>query len=218
MRNFSERGGTLLLVSHDPSAHIALCSEVIMLHEGQIIRSGEAKTVLDYYNAFIAKETEKPNISQKVNKDGKASLRSGSLDLTFNDIVLENSKGEECEKFTTGEYCVIKSNLIAKKNIDEATIGILIRDLFGRDVFATNTNLQGLESLTMETGEHRSLEIKLKLDIGPGRYTITVAAHKGKIHTEGNYDWIDDCLIVDISPPVPMKFSGIAPMDVDFKY
>jgi len=218
MRNFTERGGTLLLVSHDPSAHIALCSEVIMLHEGQIIRSGDAKTVLDYYNAFIAKETDKPNISQKRNKDGNASHRSGSLDLTFNDIVLENSKGDECEKFTTGENCIIKSHLISRKDIEAATIGILIRDLFGRDVYATNTKLQGLKSLTMETGEHRSLEIKLKLDIGPGRYTITVAAHKGKVHTEGNYDWIDDCLIIDILPPVPMKFSGIALMNVDFKY
>ena len=108
--------------------------------------------------------------------------------------------------------------LISKIKIEDATIGILIRDLFGRDVFATNTKLRDNKRLTMEAGEQRSLEIELKLDIGPGRYTITVAAHKGKVHTEGNYEWIDDCLIFDVLPPVPMTFTGIAQMNVDFKY
>ena len=216
MRNFSERGGTLLLVSHDPSAHIALCSEVIMLHEGQIIRSGDAKGVLDYYNAFIAKENEKHTISAERRRDGTGTLRSGSFDLTFEEIELLDMEGKQSDAFVSGESCMLNARLEARKNIEEATIGILLRDLYGREVFGTNTYLLGHTPLAVSVGESRELQIRVKLDLGPGRYTITIAAHKGKIHTEGNYDWFEDVFVIDVLPPVPMTFSGIALIDVDF--
>jgi lipopolysaccharide transport system ATP-binding protein len=216
MRSFSDNGGTLLLVSHDSGAHLALCSKVIMLQEGRIIRSGDAKGVLDYYNAFIAKENEKHTISAERRRDGTGTLRSGSFDLTFEEIELLDMEGKQSDAFVSGESCMLNARLEARKNIEEATIGILLRDLYGREVFGTNTYLLGHTPLAVSVGESRKLQIRVKLDLGPGRYTITIAVHKGKTHTEGNYDWFEDVFVIDVLPPVPMTFSGIALIDVDF--
>ena len=216
MRRFSDNDGTLLIVSHSPAAHLALCSKVIMLHEGRIIRSGKAKDTLDYYNAFIAKRTEKHEISAEKREDGVEILRSGSFALTFKGLVLKNMNGKKRDAFVSGESCVLHACLEAKENIDEATIGILLRDLYGREVFGTNTHLLGHAPLTMRSGESRELQIRVKLDLGPGRYTITIAAHKGKVHTEGNYDWVNDAFVIDVLPPVPLTCSGFALLDVDF--
>jgi ABC-type polysaccharide/polyol phosphate transport system ATPase subunit len=56
IREFKERGGTLLLVSHDPGAIKSICTRCILLDRGKLIKDGPAESVLDYYNAMIAQK------------------------------------------------------------------------------------------------------------------------------------------------------------------
>jgi lipopolysaccharide transport system ATP-binding protein len=34
--------------------------------------------------------------------------------------------------------------------------------------------------------------------LGPGHYSLTVAAHAGAAHSAGNYDWWDRCLTFQV--------------------
>jgi len=54
IREFRERGTTLLLVSHDKGAIQAICDRAILLNSGRLVREGEPEEVMDYYNAFAA--------------------------------------------------------------------------------------------------------------------------------------------------------------------
>jgi lipopolysaccharide transport system ATP-binding protein len=58
-REFRERGGTLLLVSHDSSAVVNLCDRAIWLESGRLIETGEPKSVCRRYlrNVYLARES-----------------------------------------------------------------------------------------------------------------------------------------------------------------
>jgi len=53
IREFRERGTTLLLVSHDKGAIQAICDRAILLNSGRLVREGEPEEVMDYYNALL---------------------------------------------------------------------------------------------------------------------------------------------------------------------
>ena len=48
MRSFAKEK-TIVFVSHDLNAIASICSRVIYLDKGKIVKSGKAKTVIDFY-------------------------------------------------------------------------------------------------------------------------------------------------------------------------
>lgn len=56
IREFHERGVTVLFVSHDPSLVKKFCTEAILLDGGRLIERGRPDRVLDYYTALLAEK------------------------------------------------------------------------------------------------------------------------------------------------------------------
>ncbi|MCE5228981.1 ABC transporter ATP-binding protein [bacterium] len=56
IRQFHERGVTVLFVSHDPSLIKKFCNEAILLDAGKLIERGKPDQVLDYYTALLAEK------------------------------------------------------------------------------------------------------------------------------------------------------------------
>lgn len=56
VREFHERGVTVLFVSHDPSMVKTFCTEAILLDEGRLLDRGTPDHVLDYYTALLAEK------------------------------------------------------------------------------------------------------------------------------------------------------------------
>jgi ABC-type polysaccharide/polyol phosphate transport system ATPase subunit len=54
---FKGNGGTLVFVSHDPSAVANLCDEAILLEQGRVRARGPVNDVLDYYHRRLFAET-----------------------------------------------------------------------------------------------------------------------------------------------------------------
>ena len=53
MRALCDRAGTILLVSHALGPIRELCSDVLWLHKGRVVKHGEAGAVLDAYSEFL---------------------------------------------------------------------------------------------------------------------------------------------------------------------
>jgi ABC-type polysaccharide/polyol phosphate transport system ATPase subunit len=53
MRVLCERAGTILIVSHALGTIRELCTEVLWLHKGRVVRHGEAGAVIDAYSEFL---------------------------------------------------------------------------------------------------------------------------------------------------------------------
>jgi lipopolysaccharide transport system ATP-binding protein len=74
MHDVAGSGRTVLFVSHDIGAINALCSRAILLHQGQIVKEGVAKDVVDYY--VDANNRLYSPISYPVDDRGELRLRA----------------------------------------------------------------------------------------------------------------------------------------------
>jgi lipopolysaccharide transport system ATP-binding protein len=210
IREFRAKGTTLLFVSHDPGAIKTLCDRAILLDKGLKIMEGSPDKVLDYYNALIAKKKGNEEILQVERKKGSNSTRSGSFLAHMEQVDMLDSKGRPARAFQVGESVSIKCRIYFHEAVDSPTIGILIRDRLGNDVFGTNSfNLAPL-NFKIEQGEQIEVTFQLSLNIGMGNYSLTMAVHTFDSHLSQNFDWWDQALVFQIVPGKHPPFIGLA--------
>ena len=81
------------------------------------------------------------------------------------------------------------------------TVGFLIRDRLGNDVFGTNTHYLETPTPTLKPGSRYECTFDLeRLCLGSGHYSLTVALHDASSHLVRNYDWWDQALVFQIIP------------------
>ncbi len=217
LKKFRENNGTLIFVSHDPGAVKLLCDEAILLHEHQIVESGNPEDVLNYYNALIARhvsDTASFRIEKKQsNIKQPATQRSGTFDalLTKIDVLFKNSP---TRTVVSGDEININVEAIALSDIEKPTVGISIRDRLGYEVFATNTYILEKRLPDLNAGDRLNVSFVIPMNIGTGNYTITAAIHTGRDHLDKCFDWADKFIAFKILPETKMQCSGVARLPV----
>ncbi len=215
IREFREQGTTLLFVSHDPTTIKSLCGRAILLGEGRVLMDGRPDAVLDYYNALIAQREEaelQPGDAAYAGRsgNGKASIQSLSMD----------SAGEPAQIVAVGAPLALTLQVQAHEYITDLSLGFMIRDRTGYDVFGSNTWLRGeLAELGHKPGQSRRVIIRIpSLQLGPGSYSLTLALHSGASHVAGNYDWWDKAavfqIVADNSQP---HFAGLCALQASIE-
>ncbi|MEJ5299405.1 MAG: ABC transporter ATP-binding protein [Thermodesulforhabdaceae bacterium] len=208
IRQFRDAGTTLLFVSHSPGAVKTLCNRAILLDSGVVIKDDLPDATLDYYNALIAKHEEHRKIMQVEMETGKKSTRSGNNKVSISSVeMLQN--GSPVRAVMSGEPVVIRVQCMSHEFVDELTVGILIRDRLGNDIFGTNTWHYDLSLKNVEPGKTLQVDFYFPhLDLGAGSYSLTVALHKSASHVAGNYDWWDRALVFQVVPDSGPRFIG----------
>ena len=174
IRSFREQGTTLLFVSHDPAAVKTLCDRAILLDEGILVRDGGPEAVLDYYNAIIAKETKDQEIREAEGLLGRVAVRSGSGDARIVSVEMTGKEGKPARAFRVGETAEITCSLKFNTRVEDPTVGLLIRDRLGNNVFGTNTHHLQQEWPVAASGSALEVRFSLTLNLGPGHYSLTV--------------------------------------------
>jgi lipopolysaccharide transport system ATP-binding protein len=214
IRQFREEGVTLLFVSHDPTAVKTLCDEALLLHHGAVIDRGRPEKVLTNYNTLIAREAGTRDILSLESKQGATEAitpqRSGSFAAVIEQINVCDAQGQECRSFLAGEEATITARVLCLEKIQDLTVGILIRDRLGNDVYGTNTYHQQIEIPPCQVGNSVEVVFRLALNLGPGEYHLTVAAHTFDTHIYDSFDWIERALVLKILPPLTGKCIGVA--------
>ncbi len=217
IRKFKDEGKTLIFVSHSPGDIKSLCDRAILLEKGKIIRDGKADEVIDYYNAIIAKKEKDDEIQQIEQTSGRKITRSGNAKAEFVGIQLLNEDFKDTRCFACGEKANIRLVVRFNESLDNPTYGIMIRDRIGLEVFGTNTYYKKMEDFSVEKGMMIEANFELELNLGPGSYSITIAAHSGAAHTEENYDWLDNAVVFEVLPNMDNQFIGIAALPYTIK-
>jgi lipopolysaccharide transport system ATP-binding protein len=208
IRRFREAGTTLLFVSHDPTSVKTLCDRALLLDQGLLVREGSPVSVLEYYNAMIARQTADYEIRQGEGLGGKpGSTRSGDGRARIEQVELRDESGPT-RAFRVGARMTIEVRGRTEKPIEDLTVGISIRDRVGNEVFGTNTRHLGLERTHVGPGATFRAEFQLALNLGVGSYSLTVALHAGKVHLEGSYDWWDRVQAFQVIPGNQPPFVG----------
>ncbi len=208
IRRFQEQGTTLLFVSHDPGAVKTLCDRAVLLDAGVVIRDGLPDVVLDYYNAIIARHAADQEVRQGETADGRRTTRSGNGRASFETVELLQ-QDRSVRALRVNEAATLRVRAVAHESLTELSVGFVIRDRLGNDVFGTNTHhLQ--QPLAPVPGRPFTVDFHLpNVGLGAGHYSVTVALHSGTAHIENNYDWWDQALVFQIIPGNHSQFSGV---------
>ena len=218
IREFREQGVTLLFVSHDPLAVKSLCNRALLIEGGRIAMDADPLQVLDYYNALIAlDESSLAEHAQHIQaEETTQGVRSGTGEVKINSVRLLR-QGQETRQVLEGEALTLEIDLKINQNVPDLTVGLLLRDRLGNEIFGTNTHQLGLAAQLrhLQAGSQHSLKFAIaSLPLGEGSYSLTVAAHGADSHLAGNYDWWDQALTLQVSFGAGTRFSGLVRLPV----
>lgn len=198
IRQFRDSGTTLLFVSHSAETVKTLCDRAILLDKGGVVQDGPPDAVMDYYNAMIAAKQTSYQIQQVEEALTKTATRSGTGAATIEGVELQ-SQGSVVRALRSGDDATFTLDIAVHEPIDELTVGILIRDRLGNDVFGTNTYHHNQNFYQLPTGAQATAQFHFpSLSLGEGSYSVSVALHNKDSHLSANYDWWDRSLVFEI--------------------
>ena len=219
IKQFRTQGTSLLFVSHDKAAVLALCDRAILLEKGCVLKDSQPEEVMDFYNALLA-DKENNKIEQITQEDGRVQTISGTGEAQILDIGLYNQSGQKIEMVGVGENVKLRVSCIAHKPIPELVLGYIIKDRLGQEIFGTNTYHLNAALNDLTTGQMIQYQFSFPVNLGVGSYTISVALHSAATHIGTNYDWRDRALMFNVVNISKAKFVGLNWLEsvVDYNY
>lgn len=207
IKEFCDKGTTLLLVSHDAAAIQAVCDRAVLLDHGQVLKIGKPQEIMDYYNAMLGGNDDSP-IKQEKQADGLVKTISGNGKAKITNIEFLNENGMPAELFSVGENVTLRVEGIAKTDIEDMSCGMLIKNRLGEPIFGVNSHDEQRGNLAVKKNECRKFKFNFPLNIGEGNYSITIALHSGEAHNDNNYEWQDIAVVFKVVNKTKMRFAG----------
>ena len=209
IRQFRERGTTLLIVSHDRSAVQQLCSRAILLDQGRLIKDGGVEEVMDYYNALIA-QRENQTVTVTRLDDGRAQTISGTGEATVSEISLHDEQGAPVEFVNVGQMVELRIRARVLKPVPRLVLGYIIKDRLGAAIYGTNTHYTQQALTAVAAGVTIDFSIFFAMNVGAGTYSVSTALVSSETHLENNYEWRDLALIFTVANLDKPSFVGTA--------
>jgi len=215
LKSHKLKGGTTIIASHDLNAVKVFSDQAMLLNEGRLVSFGHPKDAVDAYNRILALPPAggmPPDASTAPDQD-----RSGdSIKLISADVVDMDMRKKIL--FSVGEGAIVRLLTKSLCQIENVTIGFVIRDYLGRDIFGTNTYYLD-EKVSLEEGVSYEQQFVIqKLDLAPGDYTISVACHDGCSHSDGHRFWHDAVAAFSIVRSRERRFIGCAHLNINFRH
>lgn len=214
LKQRKEQNTSIIYVSHDLNSLKLLCDRVIMLNKGKLVEEGTPEKVINKYNFLIAKLNDTKE-SIKINEHKNNSFGSFDIKITQVDIKGQMSNSDTISSGENAKLSITMQSSINKENI---TIGIMIRDKFGQDIFGTNTFHHKVLT-KFEPNKQYICTYNMPLNIGVGKYSISVAVHAEDTHLGSCYHWLDHAQsfnIVGVSGNMFVGMSRLEPQ-IEFK-
>lgn len=208
IREFRRQGTTLLIVSHDRGAIQGICDRAILLDAGRLAMEGDPESVMDYYNALLAKRENKA-VRQQVNAQGKIQTTSGSGEAVVEKITLLNDAQEPIEVVGVGQQVTLRVEIQVNNELPELVLGYLIKDRLGQAIFGTNTHFLQQPLTQVESGHKFVYLFSFPMMLGEGTYSIATALHTTDTHISKNYEWRDLALIFNVVNIEQSRFVGV---------
>lgn len=216
IREFRKQGTTLLIVSHDKGAIMAICDRAILLNAGELAMEGEPEAVMDYYNAMLA-DHQNQEVKQEVTESGKVQTISGTSEAVVAEIALLNEDGNAIEMVDVGQHVTLRIVAETHAYIEKLILGYGIKDRLGQVVYGTNTDLKKQPILDVLEGSRVAYEITFPVNLGPGTYSIQTALVSSDTHLDNNYEWRDLALVFNVINISKPHFAGCLWIDPEIE-
>jgi len=196
MRELFNSGVTIILVSHNIALIENLCSRVILLDKGEILREGMTEEVIPFYENIIFKQREE-ELRQKVRGDEYRVKLDNKSDAEITEVSLFNGKDEVVDHFSVGENFSSRIVYSTTKEIEAPVFSLEIIRADG--VLCCSSNTKSSEIAVGSISGNGSVQVNFgKLNLGPGVYAAKVSIwDRDMIHA---YDMRKDNIFrVDVS-------------------
>jgi lipopolysaccharide transport system ATP-binding protein len=214
IRAFRDEGTALILVSHDKAAVQSLCNRAILLDGGHVALDGTPESVLDYYNALLARK-EGESIETRTLEDGRVETISGSRLATVEAVSLVDGTGKAVETVGVDAKVTLRVTARAHADIPRLVLGFAIKSRFGQTIFGTNTHFLGKDLENLAAGDRFSFNLTFRAALKPGSYSISTALTGSESHLDQNFEWRDLALVFSVADLDVPPFDGIAYFPVE---
>ena len=190
LEEFKNKGGTLILVSHDLNSIARLCSHSILLHEGSLLASGKPINVINEYSKILSLDeslTETTlgnnnslNITQILETENSQEFSYGGKKAEINDIKLLNNQNEETNVLKSGEQFSVSFLVEAKEKISAPIYAMTIKDSKGLQVYGQNTHFSKVQVKDLGKGSRIQVTFQQQTNLNSGDYFISVGLTRFK--------------------------------------
>lgn len=209
----------ILFVSHDMETVVNFCDEVMWINSGEIAEIGDPKTLSEHYLTHMYELSnqsfQRPPLTTPVQERPTASpspakrsvyvpklqerivkrFGKGSARVMGAEIVDQN--GTRLEVLTPGRLVNVAVLINSIENVASPIVGFRIRNVFGQEILATNTDIEGYRLPPLKAGARCGVNFTFVWPhIAPGSYQVSVAIADGNFVAHVMDDWVDDALIV----------------------
>jgi lipopolysaccharide transport system ATP-binding protein len=192
IRELINKGVTLLVVTHDTSFVLNICTRAMWLDSGRCAFLGDAALCVKEYITRMTADSGNDLIDKKPvniikNKiapvdaeiDTALCKRLGGNLLNINKIWILNQSRESSSVFIIGDWIEVVFVISATKSLKSVSGGCELRDRHGQVIFATGLRVINQLIDELQTGQSKVISIKFKLDISAGQYTLDVGSGSG---------------------------------------
>jgi lipopolysaccharide transport system ATP-binding protein len=199
LKKFRAGGGSLLLVSHDLNAIRHLCDRVLVLNKGSLVFDGAPDAAGQCYYELMS--------TVPVSADSLKLPGWGRQAVYVKKVMLTDQTQHELREVDLGQAIRLNVEIYATIARD-LTIGFMIKDRFGQELFGTNTALMG-QSICVKAGQDHTFVFEWPVHMAPGSYTISVALHGGTYHADDCEHWWDQAYSFDVQSPLNYSSIGL---------
>jgi lipopolysaccharide transport system ATP-binding protein len=197
IRSFRKAGTTLLIVSHDRGAIQSICDSAILLENGHMAMHDTPETVMDYYNALLAKR-EGQTVRQEALAGGQVSTISGTGEARILTVRLLDKNERSIDAAEVGQPVVLEVNVEVRQDIERLVLGFMIKDRLGQAMYGINTHRQNQALTDLQAGERVTYRFAFVMGLGKGNYSVALSLSRLDSHLDRNFEWRDYGLVFHV--------------------
>ncbi len=165
IRQFQKQGKTILFVSHALETVEEFCDEVLLIHEGRLVRRGGPSEVVFAY------------LRQYMVRIGNLNVEEhGTREVELRSVRLLDEAGAETAVFVTGRALTVEIGYHARRRIEKPVFGFNLKTGNGFYVFGSNTQIAGAPIAAIEGDGRVRLRIA-PLTLKQGQFFLSLSVH-----------------------------------------
>lgn len=200
MHNITQRGRTVLFVSHNMGAIIQLCPTSILLEDGGIVAGGPSKEVIDQYLSSIFRPVDSADLRNTPIRDGDGRLQ-------FTAACLQQENGVNTNMPVSGRPVDIVLDFVSHRPLSRVQFKFTIFNQMGIAVTHCSVESSG-QSFNVPRGRGQVICHIPKLPLPLGQYKISAAAYDDR----GKLDWIATACIFNVQASNFFKAPFVPPI------
>lgn len=198
LRGLRGQGKTVLIVSHDPNTITNLCDRALLIHQGRVEMDGEPRTVVQEHHRLQFSDSATATGSEGDMQIGEA-CQYGDRSATVLTHELSGQGGDAMRHFTSGDPFALTMKIRANVECKDVSIGTVIRNTFGTEVWGMTTGTAGYHSIDLAAGSEIEVTFSGVMNLANGHFTIAlgIASSDGK-----KLHFLEDCISFSVDGPI----------------